>query len=285
MGHRRQLCSCSTAPAHSVRRFILHGYRPLTTDQWQIFASLGYLHNESGNIFTHAAAFVLFGILAVRHFCWLDLPMSASDAAVSLLFFGGVLTCYALSSIYHLQSCHCVAVYQRLHACDLLGVVACILGSFYIGLWVAFRCQPTMRLFYMSLISGLVLPLLFVASSERLRENHWLMIPLFCTVVASGLVPSGHWLVHNILPLEFAHVAPLKWTLLSGILWMYAFYLLGVLLFVLRFPERLAPGRFDLFLSSHQLWHVCVAVAPLLEYLAALRCMQHTQLELCALFA
>ena len=33
------------------------------------------------------------------------------------------------------------------------------------------------------------------------------------------------------------------------------------LLFVLQFPERWFPDKFDLWLSSHQLWHVCVLAA------------------------
>ena len=36
-----------------------------------------------------------------------------------------------------------------------------------------------------------------------------------------------------------------------------AIYLLGALLFATRFPERLAPGRFDYWGQSHQIHHLC----------------------------
>jgi adiponectin receptor len=33
---------------------------------------------------------------------------------------------------------------------------------------------------------------------------------------------------------------------------------IGVIFFLSRIPERHAPGRFDLFLNSHQIWHVLI---------------------------
>ncbi len=41
---------------------------------------------------------------------------------------------------------------------------------------------------------------------------------------------------------------------------------LGAVLFALRVPERWKPGAFDLFFSSHQLFHVCVVTAALVHY-------------------
>lgn len=43
---------------------------------------------------------------------------------------------------------------------------------------------------------------------------------------------------------------------------MLGIYALGLVFYVSRFPERFAPvGLFDYLGASHQLWHVCVAVA------------------------
>jgi adiponectin receptor len=44
----------------------------------------------------------------------------------------------------------------------------------------------------------------------------------------------------------------------------------GVALFVLRFPERLSPGRFDLWLHSHNLFHMLVVAGAVLHYHASL---------------
>lgn len=50
----------------------------------------------------------------------------------------------------------------------------------------------------------------------------------------------------------------LDWLLLQA-----ALYLLGAGLYAARLPEKLAPGRFDIWGSSHQLFHVLVVLAAL----------------------
>src|SRR4051794_31880729 len=72
--------------------FIVRGYRPTSNSYWRSFLSLGYLHNEFVNIWTHllgAVAFTLGGlflrnVVAPRY-------ESASDADVLVFacFFGG----------------------------------------------------------------------------------------------------------------------------------------------------------------------------------------------------
>jgi adiponectin receptor len=49
---------------------------------------------------------------------------------------------------------------------------------------------------------------------------------------------------------------------------MGATYIGGAILFALRAPECFAPGRFDYFFASHQLFHVCVIVAAGFHYQA-----------------
>lgn len=44
---------------------------------------------------------------------------------------------------------------------------------------------------------------------------------------------------------------------------MAIFYITGALLYMFKIPECLSPGRFDLWLHSHQLFHTLVIVAGL----------------------
>jgi adiponectin receptor len=53
----------------------------------------------------------------------------------------------------------------------------------------------------------------------------------------------------------------LGWLLASG-----ALYILGALNYAVRFPERQHPRTFDLFGSSHQLFHVAVLGAAWMHY-------------------
>eukprot|EP00798_Chlamydomonas_sp_ICE-L_P027201 gene27201-2449_t len=44
-----------------------------------------------------------------------------------------------------------------------------------------------------------------------------------------------------------------------------AIYLTGAAIYVARIPEKWKPGRFDIFLSSHQWFHFAVVAAALLH--------------------
>eukprot|EP00669_Euglena_mutabilis_P002835 TRINITY_DN13584_c0_g1_i1.p1 TRINITY_DN13584_c0_g1~~TRINITY_DN13584_c0_g1_i1.p1 ORF type:complete len:110 (-),score=13.50 TRINITY_DN13584_c0_g1_i1:72-401(-) len=106
MGLAPHLCDHDTAPCHTVRPYILSGYRPILADPQQILASLFYMHNETGNVYTHFAALLAFLALMARHFLLLNLRHhQTADTVVTLLFFGGTITCYALSVYYHLFRC------------------------------------------------------------------------------------------------------------------------------------------------------------------------------------
>jgi len=221
------------------------------------------MHNETGNVYTHFAALLAFLALMARHFLLLNLRHhQTADTVVTLLFFGGTITCYALSVYYHLFRCGPYDTYQFAFACDLVGIVACILGSYYAGLWVGFECHPKTRLFYMSLISLQVLPLLYVVGQGSLRRNMRVVVPLFSAVVASGLIPTVHW------TLVVDH--PLKATLLGGIYGMFLLYAAGIVIYALHVPERWFPGSFDYVGCSHQWWHLFVFAAPLMLYCRAM---------------
>lgn len=43
---------------------------------------------------------------------------------------------------------------------------------------------------------------------------------------------------------------------------------LGALVYAMRVPERWLPGRFDLLLHSHQIFHLLIVLAALVHYKA-----------------
>ena len=47
---------------------------------------------------------------------------------------------------------------------------------------------------------------------------------------------------------------------------MGALFAFGGLLYVVRLPERRAPGKYDYVLNSHQLFHTLTVVAALLQH-------------------
>jgi adiponectin receptor len=48
-------------------------------------------------------------------------------------------------------------------------------------------------------------------------------------------------------------------------------YIVGATIYMLRLPERFFPGLFDIFGSSHQIFHIFIVIAAVMTYYAALQ--------------
>ena len=71
----------------------------------------------------------------------------------------------------------------------------------------------------------------------------------------SAVIP----VLHGLFAFGYQHLNQaigLSWLILQG-----ALYILGAALYAARVPERVWPGQFDLFLSSHQIFHILVIAA------------------------
>jgi predicted membrane channel-forming protein YqfA (hemolysin III family) len=53
----------------------------------------------------------------------------------------------------------------------------------------------------------------------------------------------------------------------DAVMFQIATCMLGGLLYALHFPEAYIPGKFDRWGHSHQLFHICVAVAFVMQHL------------------
>jgi adiponectin receptor len=56
-------------------------------------------------------------------------------------------------------------------------------------------------------------------------------------------------------------VGGMEWFLLTASL-----YLIGAALYAARIPERIFPGKFDIWFQSHQIFHVFVVAAAYAHY-------------------
>ena len=69
------------------------------------------------------------------------------------------------------------------------------------------------------------------------------------------------------------------WFVLEGVV-----YSTGTVIYAARAPERWAPGRFDMYGSSHQIFHVLVlggALAHLVGVLTGFEYNHHPETSLC----
>lgn len=93
---------------------------------------------------------------------------------------------------------------------------------------------------------------------------------MFVALGLSAIVP----VVHGLLIFGAAQLSKqisLAWLLLQG-----GLYILGATIYAARIPERLAPGRFDIWGSSHQIFHVLVVLAAVAHLVGLVRAFDYT---------
>ncbi len=138
--------------------FITSGYRPTSNSLIGSLASLGYLHNETVNVYSHFLGFVL--ALAAAFLFYLDLhprylTASNGDLRVFACFFGGACICLFSSATYHLLSNHSPRVARLGNSLDYFGIVALIWGSFVPSIYYGFGVShPELTRTYWTMYGG-----------------------------------------------------------------------------------------------------------------------------------
>ena len=144
--------------------YILSGYRRSTASFADCFSSLGYLHNETVNIYSHllgAAAFLSCAAFALSVVAPRYETASASDVLVFGCFFAGAVLCLGMSATYHAVLNHSEGVSRWGNKLDYSGIVFLIVGSYVPALYYGFFCEPELMTFYLGLVSALNPPLCF----------------------------------------------------------------------------------------------------------------------------
>ncbi|KAF2687541.1 HlyIII-domain-containing protein [Lentithecium fluviatile CBS 122367] len=240
--------------------YIISGYRPSTNSYKKSFKSLSYLHNETVNIYTHLVGAVLaligsgviYSILSPRYE-----SATKEDVLVFSCYFLGAIACLGMSATYHTISNHSHAVAIWGNKLDYLGIVFLIWGSFIPVLYYAFQSELHLMRTYAAMITTLAAGTSIAATHPRFRSPALRPVRalMFVAMGLSAIFP----VLHSINLYGVAHMRKsigLDWVVLQGFL-----YILGAGLYASRFPERIKPGRFDIWGSSHQIFHVLVVLA------------------------
>ncbi|KAL3295422.1 hemolysin iii family channel protein [Colletotrichum asianum] len=240
--------------------FIISGYRPDSNSYLGSFKSLGYLHNESVNIWSHllgAVAFLfggtfLYTVIAPRYE-----SASAADLFVFACFFAGAVACLGMSATYHALCNHSPEVAKWGNKLDYSGIVFLIVGSYVPALYYGFFCHTNLMKIYLSTIVLLGLGCGMVSWLEHFRTPQYRTFRacMFVALGTSGVVPVIHGLtVYGRAEME--NRMSLSWVVLHG-----AMYIFGAFLYAARWPERSYPRTFDIWGSSHQIFHFFVVLA------------------------
>ncbi|EGY22007.1 hypothetical protein VD0002_g8527 [Verticillium dahliae] len=248
------------APWRRDNAFIHTGYRPDSNSYSGSFASLSYLHNESVNIWSHLVGslfFLVFGIFLYHEVVPRYASATTADVRAFGCFFAGAVACMGMSATYHALSNHSPAVARWGNKLDYTGIVLLIVGSYVPALYYGFDCHPHLMTLYLSIISLLGIGCGVVSWLEVFRTPAWrpFRAAMFVGLGTSGVVPVVHGLViYGRAELE--RRMSLSWLLAHG-----AMYVFGAFLYAARWPERSYPKRFDIWGSSHQIFHLFVVMA------------------------
>ncbi|OJD19445.1 hypothetical protein AJ78_00619 [Emergomyces pasteurianus Ep9510] len=240
--------------------FIHTGYRPASGSFTVSYRSLGYIHNETVNIYTHLLpaissvpfAFYVYEAISTRYE-----SAAHGDVLAFSCFFAGAAFCLGMSSIFHTISNHSHTVARIGNAMDYVGIVGLIAGSFVPSVYYGFYCVPKLQRVYWIMISSIGAGCTVVSIMPRFRNPAWrpFRAGMFVSMGLSAIFPVLHGL--SIFGVEqMVKQIGLFWLVLQG-----ALYIIGASIYAARVPERWHPGRFDILGSSHQIFHVLVVLA------------------------
>ena len=134
-------------PWQQDNEYILGHYRPTSNDHWKSIASLGYLHNQTVNIYSHLLP--ALGFLATA-FLTLDNQSNAKydteDRRLLAFFLTGAVVCLASSAYFHTSRNHSPEVVQLWLTMDFFGIVSLIVGTAFPLAYYSYPCYRTIRL-------------------------------------------------------------------------------------------------------------------------------------------
>ena len=140
---------------HQDNEYIRSGYRPETNSTKLCFASWSYVHNETGNIFSHLIPALASFIGEIMLFCFFQNRYPASTIGDQLAFAFFLLTaagCLGMSATYHTLMNHSASVSNLWLRLDYVGIVILTIGDFVSGIYMVFYCEPTLQKVYWTMV-------------------------------------------------------------------------------------------------------------------------------------
>ncbi|KAF5567984.1 allantoate permease [Fusarium napiforme] len=242
-------------------KYILSGYRPLEADYLQVIKSLTFLHNETCNVYTHligAALLPLFAVAILRAIYGPQyINVTETDFIMFSVFFCSAESCLIFSAVYHLIGSHSREVEQFWHRMDLLGIVIVTVGTFIPGIYYIFNCEPFLQKIHWAIVILCGSATATLISIPKFRTLRWrkVRVGAYVALSASAFIPLLHGV--QVYGLDYMlEYSGMKWYLVELLL-----YGGGCGLYAFRVPERFAPGQFDIWFSSHQIFHISILCA------------------------
>ncbi|KAI8771842.1 adiponectin receptor protein-like [Biomphalaria glabrata] len=242
--------------------FLLRGHRVPTNSFMACFKSIFRIHTETGNIWTHLLGMIAFLGIAAYFLTRPSVEIQWQEKAVFSAFFMGAILCLGFSWVFHTVYCHSERVGRFFNKLDYCGIALLTIGSFVPWLYYSFYCRLEPKITYLALIFFLGTICIVVSMWDKFAQPHYrpLRAGVFVALGLSGVIPAMHYVITD----GFWHAinyAALGWLVLMALL-----YIVGAVIYAARIPERIFPGKFDIWFQSHQIFHVFVLAAAFVHY-------------------
>ncbi|CAD6440153.1 17e83670-714d-4352-be45-86355690f663 [Sclerotinia trifoliorum] len=258
--------------------YILSGYRPASNSFLISLHSLGHIHNETINIYSHLFGSLLFATLPFilyRQIAPRYATATLADIIVFSTFFFGVAICFLLSATFHILANHSPRINALGNQLDYLGVVILMWGSTIPTVYYGFYCDESIQKTYWSMISILASACAITTLHPKFRNpalRPYRAVMYSClglssvVFIAHGVFLYGYEIQRCRMSLDWMGV-------------MAGLNLLGAFTYAVRIPEKWFPRRHDIIGSSHQVLHFMVIFAGLAHMAGLLRAFDHIHSE------
>lgn len=242
--------------------FLVKGHRPPLNSFYSCFKSIFRVHTETGNIWTHLLGFVAFVAVAAYFLTRPSVEVQWQEKAVFSAFFAGAILCMGFSWIFHTVYCHSEHVGRFFNKLDYCGIALLTMGSFVPWLYYSFYCRLEPQITYLVLIFVLGTACIVVSMWDKFAEPKFRPVRagVFIGLGLSGVIPAMHYVITDGF-WEAINFAALGWLVLMAVL-----YISGAVIYAVRIPERIWPGKFDIWFQSHQIFHLFVVAAAFVHF-------------------
>ncbi|OMJ74385.1 hypothetical protein SteCoe_26712 [Stentor coeruleus] len=191
------------------------------------------------------------------------------------VFLASALICLTMSSCFHLFNAHSARIKVIMNSLDYAGIAILICGSFFPLVYYLFFCNEFYIYLYLIAISVCSTCVFGMTFLSNFQDPHcrWFRGLIFLVLGLSGIFPICHIMF---LPHAKEFTDALIYYVFMGV-----FYVMGVNIYIFRFPERFSSGKFDYIGNSHNIWHCMIVIAAIFHYLAALESYEKRKSLMC----
>lgn len=255
-------------PAIFREQYICSAYRPVGLSARECLQSIFHLNNETFNVWTHILALLIivtrYAVVVFAEYSPLDdvfvLPL--------LCFAVGISTTFTMSVGAHIFNC--MSHHARM-ICFFADYASISFYTFTAGMVFIFYSRPVnteWRIFNDPSLFLSISALASFASTFIICRSLYHQSPRRAEIIA--LTYSTSWVFNTLsyTSCVFFYPAQLNVPSLHYFKRHCVFYAAGTVAYVVRFPERLMSGVFDVFGHSHQFMHIMCAMGVADEFIA-----------------